>query len=480
MLHLDLEKKKPVYHLFQYEGKKYILDYRNLFYSELDDILCNLFNYYANNHDINLLNGADQQLAKAGKTISDLYDRGIFFCENIELSKNEYHEAFISLAPVHHCNLMCKYCFAKHGDNYTGDQRRFTKETLEQSLHYLYLSYFKDIEFFRIDFVSGGEPLLAFDVIQHLITICENMNKHYNKKTKFWLCTNGTISNEHYFRILNDNGFNIGISMDGAKEENDECRIFHNGTGSYEHAANTIRSIMQNPELSRNFKNLWGLVVITCRTKSLVDILKHHKDIGFSSVQMKVVRTNDPSLAITDKNITKLKKLYKELFDYFIENINNNDVSCLRMILNDNDYFGKIIRRILIRTIVSNRCQAGKNKVSLSANGDLYPCDSFVGYPDFVLGNAMKEEVYPKAICGTLCSDRSVCSDCWARFICGGDCFHNSFLKNGDILIPDPVYCEIEKYLIELAVILLCYMNNNNPDLYSRIKKYLNLELRTR
>lgn len=55
------------------------------------------------------------------------------------------------------------------------------------------------------------------------------------------------------------------------------------------------------------------------------------------------------------------------------------------MLSNDNDYLGKILRRIILRRIVTHRCQAGKNKVSITANGQLFPCDSFVGKMNFVL-----------------------------------------------------------------------------------------------
>ena len=65
MLILDLERKRPVYHLFKNGDKKYIFDYRNLFYSELNDTLYNLFRYFDNDCDISFLNGMDQRLTVA-------------------------------------------------------------------------------------------------------------------------------------------------------------------------------------------------------------------------------------------------------------------------------------------------------------------------------------------------------------------------------------------------------------------------------
>ena len=480
MINIDLKAKKPVYHLFDFNNKKYILDYRNLFYSELDDVLFTIFRYLKNGN-INELYGMDINLVSAEVTISNLYNKGIFFSENIALERKEYEEAYISLAPVHNCNLRCKYCFAEHGDNFDGDTRCFSKENLIVALEFLYFQYFKGIKKFRIDFVSGGEPLMAFDIIENVIEFCERVQQDYGIETKFWLCTNGTICEYKYFRVLDDKRFNIGLSLDGPKEEHNRNRIFPGGIGSYENVKRTYEYIQTSNSFSRKFKNIWGLVVVTAQTHSLVDILKHHRQMGFNNIQMKIVRSADPELTVDSNSIEKIKRLYNELFEFLIDNIRDNNIEYLKMIINDNDYFGKIIRRLIIRTVVSNRCQAGKNKVSITADGKLYPCDSFVGNESFIIGDALQRwKNRDNSICNVFCADRESCKECWARYLCGGDCFHNSLLKNKNHLIPDETFCELEKHLIELSVVLLCEINTKAPQLYIALKKRLEMELKTR
>ena len=480
MINIDLKAKTPVYHLFDLNEKKYILDYRNLFYSELDSALFSLFRY-VENENIDELHGIDSRLVYAEEVITDLYNNGIFFTETITLEKQEYDEAYISLAPVHNCNLRCNYCFADHGDNFVGDTKCFSKDKLNNALEFLYFQYFKGIKKFRIDFVSGGEPLLAFDVIENVIGFCERMQNDYDITTKFWLCTNGTICDNKYFRVLDDKNFNLGLSLDGPEEMHNRNRIFPCGAGSYESVIKTYEHIQSSNSFSRKFKNIWGLVVVTGQTDSLVEVLKHHKRMGFNNIQMKIVRSVDPKLTVDNNNIDRIKRLYNDLYDFFIENIKDGNVEHLKMIINDNDYFGKIIRRLILRTVVSNRCQAGKNKVSLTADGKLYPCDSFVGNESFLMGDALYGwKNNDHSICSVVCSDRKPCKECWARYLCGGDCFHNSLLKNNDHLVPDETFCELEKHLIELSVALLCELNVNAPQLYEGLKKRLKMELKTR
>jgi uncharacterized protein len=44
------------------------------------------------------------------------------------------------------------------------------------------------------------------------------------------------------------------------------------------------------------------------------------------------------------------------------------------------------------------------------------------------------------------------CSDCWARFLCGGGCRLSSFLENSRVDEPDEVACRIIRRTYELAM----------------------------
>jgi uncharacterized protein len=438
-----------------------------------------MFRYLNKQIDLNSLDKyTKSELEKTKLILNTLIDKNIFFAKRREFQKPIYKEAFISLAPVHACNLKCKYCFAQHGNNYQDRDIKFTKDSLRKSLRYIYLEYFKDIYKFRFDFVSGGEPLLAFDMVQEVVAFCNEMKENHNKVTKIWLCTNATLISQQILKYLNSKGINIGISLDGPKMENDRYRIYKNGKSTYNKVINNMIYIRNSNGLSNNLKSIWGLVVITNQTKSLIDIIKHHKEVGFSSVQMKIVRSNNKDYEINLDNINHIKNLYEELVSFFKKNIINNDTSYLKMILNDNDYFGKIIRRLILRYTVINRCQAGKNKVSITANGDMYPCDSFVGNKEFQIGNAIRNELYENVFSDIYTYNRSTCTDCWARYVCGGDCFHNSYLKNGDIQQPDIAYCDLERHLIQLAIVLLCNINLYNPTCFNDLERTLSIRNR--
>ncbi|MDE7274055.1 MAG: SPASM domain-containing protein, partial [Lachnospiraceae bacterium] len=387
-----------------------------------------------------------------------------------------YYNAFVTMAPIHACNLQCKYCFARQGKNYKSEETTMPKKSLLKSLEYIYFDYFKDISDFRFDFVSGGEPLLNFETIKSVVEICEMFRKG-GKTTKFWLCTNGTINQKEIFSFLDKHGFNIGISLDGTKKDNDNFRVFQDGTSSYQLVVNTLNKVLTESNYTRNFKNVWGLVVITSETQSLVEIIKHLKQIGLKRVQMRIVRTVE-TYGLNEFTFPSYKSLFKELFTFFIDQFINGNIDYIEMMSNDNDYLGKIMRRIILRRIVANRCQAGKNKVSLTANGQLFPCDSFVGKNQFCIGDALKRERYDGVLEKIYVGNIDECSVCWARYICGGDCYHNSFLIKQDVKGIDSIFCKLQKYLIEQTVAMYCQMNDMNVALFGRLTRKIQIGTR--
>lgn len=45
--------------------------------------------------------------------------------------------------------------------------------------------------------------------------------------------------------------------------------------------------------------------------------------------------------------------------------------------------------------------------------------------------------------------------DCWAKYVCGGDCYFNSLIVNTDIYLPDRYFCQINKKIIEYALVVM-------------------------
>lgn len=223
-----------------------------------------------------------------------------------------------SLAPIHECNYSCKYCFADSGKNFIGYERKFDETTINEVGTFL-LNEFKNVNDFRLDFVSGGEPFLDKDLFKRIVLCFNNLFKKHNKRLYIWVCTNGSLIDLEILKFLDENKIKLGISLDGNKEVNDINRIFKNRTGTYDQVINSINLIKESDQLSNNIKELWGLSVINSKNLDPLSIIKHHRALGFSSVQMKIVRLpEDHPLKVTNEKILELIDNIDRLLEYSI------------------------------------------------------------------------------------------------------------------------------------------------------------------
>lgn len=388
---------------------------------------------------------------------------GLFFTENIiNLYKknNEKYSNIISFPIVHRCNLKCKYCFAKSGETYKGKNKEFKRETIRYIFDFLENILNSEMSDIRLEFVSGGETFLNKNLYKDIMTYTKDVAESKSLNMKVFTLTNGTTMDEDILQYVFDNNIFLGISIDGPKDIHNFHRPFHNNKNSYDVVINNINKLFENKS------SIWIVSVITSYTKSLIDILNHNKSLGSKSMEMRIMRGKDEyGLAMTNKNVEYFKNLYFEFTQYLKENIDD-----IMLILNDYDTFGKIIKRLLVKEKVIYRCQAGKSKFSFTAEGDVYPCDSFVGNNEYLIGNVFTKEVNRNVLNTFL--DMNVynifpCNKCDFKFLCGGDCYYNSYINHNDF-----IYCNLQKYLCKLAIDLIYYIQEKDYKAYIKLQNF--------
>lgn len=370
--------------------------------------------------------------------------------------KNSYKELSLSLIPTMGCNLDCKYCYS----NVRGNNKVVSLETISQTLTFFCNNY--NFNVCRIDFVSGGEPLITPDALKKVIVRIQKILKENNKKSIMWLCTNGTLLNEDILKFLDLNGFYLGVSLDGPKETNDINRVDKKGSGTYDIVQANVTALLNNPRLSRRMKYLWNSVVVSSATKGLVDVVENAYQMGFSNIQMKLVWSNKNEQRLT---YSQTLSMYKELSAYLYRMVVENKIDRFLMVCNENDTYGKILLRIIIQSGVTRRCNAGVNKFSVSYDGKLYPCDSFLGNGKYCIGNIYEgfNDMYYQ-ISNMRVESNSTCQNCWARFLCGGDCFYHAYLNSGCIDKPDALVCRITQEIIKMCIPLVISLYRCEPE----------------
>lgn len=400
--------------------------------------------------------------------------------KNLLCSKNKFNDsmkngvstAYLSFAPIYQCNFNCSYCFGEAGHAYLEKPESFNSDLVLKTLDFFFNKAFPQAQHYRIDFVSGGEPLLNFDAIKCAIQYSEKIQKEQKKSVYIWLCTNGSLLTDEICKYLDDNRISIGISIDGPPANHNANRVDSLGKPTYDRVYERIKKIKTNPELSEKFKNIWALSVINPQNSNITNIIKHHNSLGLNNAQLKIIRSSKMPVSFYEE----LKKNYYEFSCFLLNNFSNGNYIYLNMILNDNDYFGKIIKRILLKNAYIYRCRAGRNKITICPNGDIFPCDSFVGMEEHKLGNIYSSYELQKSIFYNAdVSSRKKCNSCSVKYLCGGDCYYNSYINTGSILEPDEKFCDIMKYLCNLSIWLCCEMEIINRSELDNLIKFLEI-----
>ena len=450
------------YHIWERNSHFFLFDLFNLINVEITPEMYNSLSH----HDF------DEISDEMKKNVVLFADKGYFFykTKNIILEeKLEGKEVTFTLTPIFECNLQCKYCFADSGRNYHGKLRRYKKAVLDNIAEYM-INTFSFTDKFRPSFVSGGEPFYDFRTLIDIIDFFSLFFKNHKKELKIWICTNGTLINEEQIRQLDFYNIQIGISQDGEKGIHDRCRVNKNGQGTYDIIRNNVADIINKEDLSQRIRKVWGSAVITAKGEGFLATLLEHKRLGFTNSQLRLVQiSKENSLAFHYSDLNKIYEWIDELFQFIEDELINGKFEITGMLLNENDYMGKILRRLILHKNYIKRCQAGRLHRSFTPEGDIYPCDSFIGIEQFKLGNVLTGE--NKVFINKSVLERENCKNCWIRFVCGGDCYYNSFCCNNDPFVPDNIFCCVMEYTVKTALYMLNNVKKQNKSIIQELSR---------
>lgn len=137
--------------------------------------------------------------------------------------------SFHEILPTYRCNLNCSYCQAdslSSGSNC----RDMDSDIIGQVVNFI-LSI--PLDRFYLS-VQGGEPLIRYDLVQHLYEVAKKRSSVLGKKVFFSMQSNGTLLDEDIARDIIHDNIGLGVSLDGPKELHDYNRKTQTGKGTYD------------------------------------------------------------------------------------------------------------------------------------------------------------------------------------------------------------------------------------------------------
>ena len=291
------------------------------------------------------------------------------------------------------CNLCCTYCY-----QIQKSPKIMSWDTAKACVDILFQMYYDNVagsfinqktEVIIFDFI-GGEPLLQVNLMDKIITyFFERSIIEIPKWAETFMisfATNGTLMNRpevQKFMKKYVNRLSASVSIDGMKEMHDACRVFPDGSGSFDLAY----------KAQKDLEKIYGRQAGTKATISrenmtmLPKTIKYYIEEGYTQINANTIYEPDWTTEDAQLYYTKLKEMANILLPY------NEHV---HISLFDKTFFQP-------RTDMKQPwCGGYDSMLAFDTEGNMYPCirymESSLGSdaPPVIIGDAWHGMYYTK------------------------------------------------------------------------------------
>lgn len=341
-----------------------------------------------------------------------------------------------------HCNLACDYCYylEKQKLYQNGDKHVMSDQLTEVFIREYIQSQFGN----EVNFTwHGGEPMIR--PLSYYKKVVRWQRRYAEGKAILnCLQTNGTLLTPEWCRFLHDEGWLVGISIDGPQDMHDAYRMKRNGGPTWE-------KVMQGIEMLDRYEVEWNAMAVVndiTATRPL-DFYRFFRDeiecryLQFTPVVERIRRHEDgrhlahvmdgDEYAVAPFSVTP--EAWGSFLCTMFDEWYNNDVG---------EMFVQTFEATLANWagMTPGVCSLSDwcgHAAVMEHNGDIYCCDHFV-FPEYYLGN-----IRNRGILDMLNSERQMafadmktkglptqCRQCRWQFACHGECPRNRFAKTKD------------------------------------------------
>ena len=339
------------------------------------------------------------------------------------------------------CNLACSYCYYTEKSHLYPHSKNhiMSDDLLEEFIkQYIEMQTLPQVLFTW----HGGEALMRPLSFYKKAVMLQHRYAN-GRRIDNAIQTNGTLLTEDWCRFFKDNGWLVGVSIDGSQEFHDEYRRSKSGSPSFRQVMNGIR-------LLNRFGVEWNALAVINDYNSdyPLDFYSFFKEIGCHYIQFTpIVERLSPH-----KNGCRLaapfEKSPMELTEFSVQPAQWGEFLCTlfdEWVKND---VGKIFIQLFDATLanwmnmtpgICSMAETCGHAGVIEFNGDVYSCDHFV-FPEYKLGNIRQQ-----TLTEMMYSQRqmqfgqnknkllpSQCRNCDFLFACHGECPKNRFALTRD------------------------------------------------
>jgi uncharacterized protein len=360
------------------------------------------------------------------------------------------------------CNLACRYCYEDRAEGCVagsiavagrGAAREMSPESLRESVGFL-LDHSGENRKVSI-VLFGGEPLLRFPLLRAAVHEARAMAKARGKEISFSLTTNGTLVTREIAGFLKENGVSVCVSIDGPREVHDVNRPYASGRGSYDDVERGIANLMGNG----NGVPLAARVTLGRGAVDVRETFRHLRVLGFDEVGFAPASAAEGSRsALTEGELDEVISGFRDLAAEYIDDVRERRMPAFSNMT-------QILALIHRGDPMPYPCGAGIGMLAADPSGVFYPCHRLCGVGDSMgdPSRGIAAEARARFLDGARRRLESACDACWAKNFCAGGCYHDAYLRQGDLFAPSTHYCRWIKELFLLGLRTYVRIQNETP-----------------
>lgn len=389
---------------------------------------------------------SEQDKAEINKELDELREQGVLDspCTVTQKKKRTGEIKALCLHICHDCNLRCRYCFADEGTYHTADKAHMPVEVGLRAVDFL-IANSGNRKSIEIDFF-GGEPLMNMKTVKAVVEYARSLEKSTGKTFSFTMTTNCVLLNEENRKWLNDNMYNVVLSIDGRREVHNAVRKTPSGADAFDLILNNALEFRK----IRGDKSYYVRGTFTAKNLDFCEDILFLNDAGFDQISMEPVVTDIEELKIKKEHLPVIFKEYEKLAAAYIERRKTKDKWFnFFHFMYDLEGGPCVVKRL-------TGCGSGCEYLAVTPRGDIYPCHQFAERAPYKMGNVLVSTDYDKSVseifAGNIVTNKPDCTNCPAKYYCSGGCVANNLNFAGDMNKPYDISCAMMKKRFELSL----------------------------
>jgi len=317
------------------------------------------------------------------------------------------------------CNLRCTYCYAAAGD---APPRAMGLDVAKRGIDFVVANALRrKVPWFQVLYHGGGEPTTNWPVLTGSLSYARDKAAGAGLELQSSLATNGVLRDAQIdWIIANIRGVNV--SFDGLPSVHDRHRVTKSGKRSSDRVIRTMRRFDQ-----AHFPYSTRITVTADHIAALPDSVEFVcANFSAKPIQIEPVyqlgRWRDAPSAESDEFVAAFRTAQQRAMKYGREIL----FSAARL-----------------GTLTSHFCGVSQDNFCLSPDGEVTACYEvfeewkrwaevfFYGRFDSATGRYQFDHAVLNHLRAQAVQNREYCRGCFAKWSCGGDCYHKALAMNG-------------------------------------------------